>query len=78
MLSQFSRLRFIFLLHARVTHLSLHLAFLLTAKVSEDLETRTPAFQLHLPVQHHTRGDDDEVRAPVACMHKVNGQTIIE
>ena len=78
MLSQFSRLCFIILLHARVTHLSLHLAFLLTAKVSEDLETRTPAFQLHLPVQHHTRGDDDEVRAPVACMHKVNGQTIIE
>lgn len=58
---------------SRETHyLSLQLSFLLTAKVSEDFKPWTPALQLHLPVEHHTGGNDDEVRAPVPYKININ------
>lgn len=55
----------------RARYLSLQLPLFLAAKVSEDFEAGTPAFQLHLPVQHHTSGDDDEVRTPVSWRDQV-------
>ena len=38
--------------------------FLLVSVVSHDLKTRTPLFELHLPIQDNTRRDDDQMRAP--------------
>ena len=38
--------------------------FLLVPVVGHDLETRTPLFKLHLPVEDDTCRDDDQMRAP--------------
>lgn len=40
-------------------YLSLELALLLAAIVGENLKARTPALELHFPVQHDTGGHND-------------------
>ena len=45
--------------------LPLLVALLGRAVVREDFECRAPLLEFHLPIQHHGRGNDDEVRAPV-------------
>ena len=50
-----------------VAYLSLELAFLHGAIVSEDLEGGAPFLQLHLPVQHHAGGHNNQVWAPDTC-----------
>ena len=49
-------------------YLPFEAAFLLRPIVGEDLKGRAPTLQLHLPVEHHTGGHDDEVGAPTACV----------
>ena len=47
---------------------SLYLTLLLRAEVREDLETRAPAFDLHLPVHDDSGRHDDQVRTPNAIV----------
>uniref|UniRef100_A0A6B0U2J9 Putative secreted protein n=1 Tax=Ixodes ricinus TaxID=34613 RepID=A0A6B0U2J9_IXORI len=44
--------------------LTLLLALLGDPVVREDFEGGAPLLELHLPVEHHTRGHDYQVRAP--------------
>ena len=44
--------------------LALGAALLGRAEVGEQLEAGTPLLELHLPVEQHRRGHDDQVRAP--------------
>lgn len=48
-----------------IVYLSLEFPLLLTAIVSEDFESGTPALQLHLPIQHHTGWHDNKMGPPV-------------
>ena len=54
-------------------HLAFEAALLLRPIVGEDLEGRAPTLQLHLPVEHHAGGHDDEVGAPAACVPRGGG-----
>lgn len=38
------------------------------AVVGEDLETRRPLLELHLPIEHNTGRDDNEMGAPYALL----------
>lgn len=63
--------------------MSLDLSLLLGAKISEDLETWTPLFELHFPVHDDCCWHYDQVRAPdtfvtgQGCQHRnsLNGLT---
>ena len=44
---------------------ALGLALLGAAKVGEQLESRAPLLELHLPVQHDRCGDHDQVGTPI-------------
>lgn len=50
--------------------LPLELPLFLGSIVSEDFKAGAPPFQLHLPVQHHTGGDNDQMGTPVTCLAK--------
>lgn len=51
-----------------ITNLSFHLAFFNGTVVGKDLECRTPFLELHLPVQHHTRWNDNQMWTPDALL----------
>lgn len=51
-------------------NLPLELPLLLGSIVGEDFKAGAPPLQLHLPVQHHTGGDNDQMGAPVTCLAK--------
>lgn len=51
-------------------NLSLELPLFLGSIVGEDFKAGAPTLQLHLPVQHHTGGDNDQMGAPVTCSAK--------
>lgn len=51
-----------------ITNLSFHLAFFNGTVVGKYLERRTPFLQLHLPVQHHARWNDNQMRTPDALL----------
>ncbi len=44
--------------------MALGLALLGAAVVRQQLEGRAPLLALHLPIQHHAGGYDDQMRAP--------------
>jgi hypothetical protein len=44
--------------------LSFQLPFFLRPKVSKHLQTRTPPLELHLPVYHNRRWNDNQVWPP--------------
>ena len=47
---------------------TLRFALFLRTVVRKDFETRQELFELHLPVEHHTRGCHDQVGTPVATI----------
>lgn len=55
--------------------LSLFLPLLGTPIVGEQLEGRAPFLELHLPIQHHACGHDDEVRTPHPPAHRQGDDT---
>lgn len=51
-------------------NLPLELPLFLGSIVSENFKAGAPTLQFHLPVQHHTGGDNDQMRTPVTCLAK--------
>lgn len=50
--------------------LALFLPLLGTPVVGEQLEGGAPFLELHLPIQHHACGHDDEMRTPHPPAHQ--------
>lgn len=48
--------------------LPLELPLFLGSIVSKDFKAGAPTFQLHLPVQHHAGGDNDQMGTPVTFL----------
>jgi len=49
-------------------NLSFHFAIFNGTVIGEDFERWAPLLQFHLPVQHHARRHDDQMRAPDALL----------
>lgn len=57
-----------------VPSLSLLLSLLLSSVVHHELEPRQELAELHLPIEHDTRWDDDEVRTPLPFVAREMGE----
>jgi hypothetical protein len=57
-----------------VPSLSLLLSLLLSSVVHHELEPRQELAELHLPIEHNTRRNDDEVRTPLSFVTREMGE----